>query len=179
MNRQVWFAVALAAALAVIFPAAGAAQWVTVTPPEAGFSADFPATPESSSDSSKPRVHTRFWLNKSGLFVLIGVTDYDAHINTELELELDVKNFITADQGSTLKSQKRLTFSKAPDGPLPAAEFTFTDKAGNGESLIVVSGDRTYQVVVRSPFGHDDKAGMARVLNSFRVLQPSRHWQGD
>ena len=142
-------------------------------------SADFPATPESSSDSSKPRVHTRFWLNKSDLFVLIGITDYDAHINTELELELDVKNFIAADQGSTLKSQKRLTFSKAPDGPLPAAEFTFTDRAGNGESLIVVSGDRTYQVVVRSPFGHDDKAGMARVLNSFRILQPSRHWQGD
>ena len=113
------------------------------------------------------------------MFVLIGVTDYDAHINTELELELDVKNFITADQGSALKSQKRLTFSKAPDGPLPAAEFTFTDRAGNGESLIVVSGDRTYQVVVRSPFGHDDKAGMARVLNSFRISQPSRHWQGD
>lgn len=178
MNRQVWFAVALAAAF--LFPAAGAsAQWVTISPPEAGFSADFPATPEFSSDSSKPRVHTRFWLNKSGLFVLIGVTDYDAHINTELELELDVKNFITADQGSALKSQKRWTFSKAPDGPLPAAEFTFTDRAGNGESLIVVSGDRTYQVVVRSPFGHDDKAAMARVLNSFRISQPSRHWQGD
>ena len=46
------------------------------------FSADFPATPESSSDLSKPRVHTRFWLNKSDLFVLIGVTDYDA-MNTE------------------------------------------------------------------------------------------------
>ena len=51
--------------------------------------------------------------------------------------------------------------------------------SGNGELLIVVSGDRTYQVVVRSPFGHDDKAGMARVLNSFRISQPSRHWQGD
>ena len=172
-------AVALAAALAVLFPAASAsAQWVTVSPPEAGFSADFPATPESSSDSSKPRVHTPFWLN-NGLFVLIGVTDYDAHINTELELELDVKNFITADRGSTLKSQKRLTFGKAPDGPLPAAEFTFTDKAGNGEPLIVVSGDSTYQVAVQSPFGHDDKGGMARVLNFFRISQPSRHWQGD
>jgi hypothetical protein len=38
-----------------------------------------------------------------------------------------------------------VTFSKAPDGPLAAVDFTFTDAAGPGRSLVVVSGDRAYQ----------------------------------
>jgi hypothetical protein len=112
------------------------------------------------------------------LFSLIGVTDYDAHMDTERELQLDVKNFLASD-GSTLKSQKRLTFSMAPDGPLPAVSFTFTDAAGPGESLVVVSGDRTYQVVVRAENGYDRRADTARIINSFRITQPSRHWQGN
>ena len=111
-------------------------------------------------------------------FFLIGVTDYDAHIDADRELELDVKNFLTSDKG-TLKAQTRVTFSNAPDGPLPAVDFTFTDAAGPGRSLVVVSGDRAYQVVVRAENGYDGSADMARVINSFRITQPSRHWQGD
>ncbi len=109
---------------------------------------------------------------------LIGVTDYDAHIDSERELELDVKNLLASDTG-TLKSQKRVTFSRAPDGPLPAVTFSFTDAAGVGESLVVVSGDRARQVVVRAHNGYDGSADAARVINSFRITQPSRHWQGD
>jgi hypothetical protein len=42
----------------------------------------------------------------------------------------------------------------------------------------VVSGDRAYQVVVRAENGYDGKADMARVINSLRITQPARHWQG-
>jgi hypothetical protein len=61
----------------------------------------------------------------------------------------------------TLKAQTRVTFSNAPDGLLPAVDFTFTDAAGPGRSLVVVSGDRAYQVVVRAENGYDGTADMA------------------
>jgi hypothetical protein len=180
LRKHVWFGIVLAAAASVPYPAAAvSAQWVTVAPQESGFSALFPATPEFRHITSKPKVDTKIWINDNGkVLSLIGVTDYDAHIDSERELELDVKNFLTSD-GGTLKSQKRMTFSKAPDGPLPAVEFTFTDAAGAGESLVVVSGDRTYQLVVRAHNGYDGSVDTARVINSFRITQPSRHWQGN
>jgi hypothetical protein len=180
MRKHARFGIALSAALAVLLSATEAsAQWVTVAPPDGGFSAVLPGRAEFKHLPAKPKVDTRVWLvHDAKLFSLIGVTDYDAHINSERELELDVKNFLTSD-GGTLKSQKRLTFSRAPDGPLPAVEFTFTDAAGPGESLVVVSGDRAYQVVVRAENGYDGRADMARVINSFRITQPSRHWQGN
>lgn len=180
MHKHLWLGIALSAALSILLSAAEAsAQWVTVAPPESGFSAELPAPAEFKRLPPKPKVDTRVWfVHNSKLFGLIGVTDYDAHIDAERELDLDVKNFLTAD-GGTLKSQKRLTFSKAPDGSLPAVDFTFTDAAGPGESLVVVSGDRSYQVVVRAENGYDGRADTARVIKSFRITQPSRHWQGD
>jgi hypothetical protein len=177
--RTFWLVIALSAALSVLFPTVKArAQWVTVAPPEGGFSAAFPAQAEFRQLPPKPKVDTRVWLENNGeLLAIVGVTDYDAHIDAELELELDVKNFVTSDKG-TLKSQKRLTFSKTPDGPLQAVYFTFSDAAGSGESLVVVSGDRAYQVVARAANGYDGGADMARVIDSFRITVPSRHWQG-
>jgi hypothetical protein len=180
MRKRVWFGIVLSVASPVLLPAAEAsAQWVTLAPPDGGFSAELPARAEFRRLPAKPKVHTRVWLvHDAKLFSLIGVTDYDAHIDSERELELDVKNFLTSD-GGTLKSQQRLTFTKAPDGPLPAVSFTFTDAAGPGESLVVVGGDRAYQVVVRAENGYDGRADMARIINSFQITQPSRHWQGD
>jgi hypothetical protein len=179
MRKHLWLGIALSAALSVLLPAAEAsAQWVTVAPPESGFSAELPAPAEFKRPAAKPKVDTRIWIGNNGkLLGLTGVTDYDAHIDAERKLDLDVKNFLTSD-GGTLKSQKRLTFSKAPDGLRPAVDFTFTDAAGPGESLVVVSGDRSYQVVVRAENGYDGRVDMARVIKSFRITQPSRHWQG-
>jgi hypothetical protein len=179
MRKRVWLWIVLSVASSVLVAATEAsAQWVTVAPADGGFSAVLPGKPEFRRLPAKPKVDTRVWLvHDAKRFSLIGVTDYDAHIDTEREVELDVKNFLASD-GGTLKAQTRLTFSKAPDGPLPAASFTFTDAAGPGESLVVVSGDRTYQVVVRAENGYDGRADMARIINSFRITQPSRHWKG-
>jgi hypothetical protein len=165
MRKHLWLGIALSAVLSVLLPAAEAsAQWVTVAPPESGFSAELPAPAEFKRPAAKPKVDTRIWIGNNGkLLGLTGVTDYDAHIDAER---------------GTLKSQKRLTFSKAPDGPRPAVDFTFTDAAGPGESLVVVSGGRSYQVVVRAENGYDGRVDMARVIKSFRITQPSRHWQG-
>ena len=179
MRKLLWLGIALAAPL---WSAASSAQvsspWVTLSPPDGGFSIDFPGQPQLAQIPPKPKTHTRVWsVHSSQLLDLFGVTDYDQNIDAERELQLDVTNFL-ASEGGTLKEQHRLTFANAPDGPLPAVDFTFTDAAGPGESLVVVSGDRSYQIVVRAENGYDGAAATARVLQSFRITQPSRHWQG-
>lgn len=99
MHKHVWFGIVLAAALSVLYPATEAsAQWVTVAPADGGFSAVLPGRAEFKRLPAKPKVDTRVWLvHDAKRFFLIGVTDYDAHIDAERELELDVKNFLASD----------------------------------------------------------------------------------
>jgi hypothetical protein len=103
MRKHVWLAIALSAAASVLLAATEAsAQWVTVAPPDGGFSAVLPGQPEFRRLPAKPKVETRVWLvHDAKRFSLIGVTDYDAHIDAERELELDVKNFLASDGGSS------------------------------------------------------------------------------
>src|SRR5262249_31481042 len=141
MNSR--FAVALAA-FALLFACSAQAAWVKVEPADAGFSVFFPATPTSATEQ-KPRVVTRIWNARAGkLICLIGVSDYDAHVEAERELELDMQNFLKQTQ-ATATSQERVTFRDAPDGPLPALKFSFSKSGYTGQSLVVVAGDRSYQ----------------------------------
>jgi hypothetical protein len=99
LHKHVWFGIVLAAALSVLYPATEAsAQWVTVAPADGGFSAVLPGRAEFKRLPAKPKVDTRVWLvHDAKRFFPIGVTDYDAHIDAERELELDVKNFLASD----------------------------------------------------------------------------------
>ncbi len=175
MRRHLGFAAALAAALWVSLGAAGArAQWITVAPPDGGFSVLMPGQAQFQL-KTQPRLTTRIWIvSNDALLVVTGVTDYSGGVrNVNGELNADMNNFVKAVSG-TVHSHRRLTFAKAPDGPLPALDFTFVSPKGSGESLLVVSGDRAYQVVVRSAPGHDGRAEIARVLKSFRIT--ARKW---
>ncbi|HEY1474459.1 MAG TPA: hypothetical protein VGF53_10280 [Pseudolabrys sp.] len=168
----------LVAVLSVLLLATQAqAAWRTLAPPDAGFSVLYPDTPTAKTES-KPRVVTRIWIARtSTLLCLSGVTDYDGHIDAATELQLDMKNFLAAVNG-TVKSQEQMNFSNASSGPFPALDFSFNTATGAGRSLVVVAGDRTYQLVVIGVDGHDAKAETARIFSSFKISAPPRHWQG-
>jgi hypothetical protein len=152
------------------------AAWLTVTPPDAGFSVLLPDTPKPTT-VHKPKVMSRIWVtNANNLLCLAGVTDYDSHIDTKTELTLDMKNFLAEVQG-TVKSQKRLSFNTVPDGPMPALEFSFVTPKAAGRSLIVVAGDRAYQVVVIGIGDYNSNADAERVFASLKITAPARHWQ--
>ncbi len=153
------------------------AAWQTLVPGDAGFSILAPDTPKLVT-TQKPKVISRMWVAKtSGILFLAGVTDYDAHINTETELDLDMKNFLKEVNG-TVQSQKRLTFNQTSHEVLPALDFSFVAPSGAGRSLIVVAGDRTYQLVVIGLSHYDAKAETDRILASSKITAPARHWQG-
>ena len=87
-------------ALLLLAPLAGAADtgWVTSAPDNAGFSAEFPVAPGPQVQSGQGFT-TSMWIAKSAdgnVLVLTGVTDYWADIDTDQELELDQKNFLSS-----------------------------------------------------------------------------------
>jgi len=151
------------------------AAWLKVEPPDGGFSVFFPATPTATTKESSGTL-TRIWTARAGnLQCLIGMTDYNGHLDAEQELELDMKNFLKAVNAS-LQSQERLSFRAAPDGPLPGLKFGFAKTGLTGQSVVVVSGDRSYQavaIVSDGPYAKD----ASRCLD-FKITSQSRHWQG-
>src|SRR6201987_4283480 len=110
--------------LSVLFASSSAnAEWVKVEPPDAGFSVFLPATPKMETKGDTPQVVSRMWIARTGtILCLMGVTDYHAPFDKEVELDLDMKNFLKAIDG-TATAQEKVSFRDAPDGTLPALRF--------------------------------------------------------
>jgi hypothetical protein len=170
---------AIMAALMLVVPALSAADsgWVTLTPDHGGFSAKFPVTPEPQLQSLKD-VDATIWLAKSAdgnFMVLVGVTDYWAHIDTDQELTLDQKNFLSS-VGGTASASKRDTFRRAkPKAKLPSEEFDFSTTSGwNGRSRVIVDHDTVYQTAVMWKQGYDASAVLDLFESSFKLLPRTR-----
>jgi hypothetical protein len=154
------------------------AEMRTFAPSDAGFSVLFPGTPQMER-RQEPQADTWLWSARREKFLcVVGLTDYAGHIEEpQAELDLDMNNFLKKTQGS-LQTQKDLSFVDAPDGPLPARDFTFSTPTTDGESLIIISGDRAYQLVVVFAKGEDGAGDAARILQSFKITLPRKVWQG-
>lgn len=170
---------AITTALMLLAPVLCAADsgWVTVTPDNGGFSAKFPVTPEPQLQSLK-HVDTTIWLGKSvdgNVMVLVDVTDYWAHIDTEQELTLDQTNFLSS-VGGTASASKRDTFPRAkPKAKLPSEVFDFSTTSGwNGRSRVIVDGDTVYQTAVMWKQGYDASAVLDLFEGSFKLLTRTR-----
>lgn len=174
MTWKIRFAVALFGLWALFGSNSAKAAWVKVEPADAGFSVFFPATP-TMTKNEKPGAVGRTWVARAGnILCVIGVTDYSAHIDAEEELDLDMKNFLKAIEGTATAKQK-MSFRDAPDGPLPALQFSFSKTGWTGRSLVVVAGDSSYMAAALGSAGFDPK-DVARCL-AFKVTAKSRHWQ--
>ena len=174
MRWSVRFAIVLSGL--ALLPASSSAQadWVKLEAADAGFSVSFPGTPTLQT-TEKPASVTRLWSARVGkILCLIAVTDYNAHIDAEKELTLDMANLLKEIKG-TATSQQKSNFRDAPDGPLPALQFSFTMAGWTGQSLVVVAGDRAYQATAVAAVGSDTK-DLPRCL-ALKVTAKSRHWQ--
>jgi hypothetical protein len=174
MQRKLRLAVVLTSLSALWGSNSAQADWLKLEPADAGFSVSFPAKPTAET-KEKPTSVTRLWTVRAGHLVCIfGVTDYKGHIDAERELDGDMTNFLKSIEG-TATSQQKLSFRDAPDGPLPALQFSFTRPGWTGRSLIVVSGDRSYQAAAFAEVGSDAK-DLTRCI-AFKVTVKSPHWQ--
>jgi len=175
MQWNVTCAIALCGLSALFASTSANAEWVKLEPPDAGFSVFLPATPKLETKEEPSRTHSRIWIARVGsILCLMGTTDYYAPFDKEVELDLDMKNFLKAIDG-TATAQEKVSFRDAPDGPLPALRFSFSKTSWTGRSLVVLAGDRVYQAVGMSSAASDAK-DLARCV-AFKITAKSPHWQ--
>jgi hypothetical protein len=175
MQRNAKCAIAPCGLLALFASNSANAEWVKVEPPDAGFSIFLPATPTMQTKGDPSQAVSRIWIARVGtILCLMSVTDYYAPIDKEKELDLDMKNFLKAIEG-TATAQEKVSFRDAPDGPLPALRFSFSKPGWTGRSLVVLAGDRVYQAAALSSGGSEAK-DLARCV-AFKVIAKSPHWQ--
>jgi hypothetical protein len=164
-------------ALSAFLSASAGADLTTFAPSDGGFSVLLPGVPkmERTQDASSDM---RLWkLTGSPFGFIIAVGDYTAHLQADAVLDYYMAKFLEG-AGGTSQSQEHMRFGDAPDGPLPAIDFTFAMNTVQGESLVIVSGDRTYQIAVMYPHDYNGKDYVQRILSSFKITAPRRIWGG-
>ncbi len=171
MNKSI----AITTALLLLAPLASVADsgWVTAAPDNAGFSAEFPVAPSPQVQSGQGFT-TSMWLAKSAdgnVLVLTGVTDYWADIDTDQELELDQKNFLSS-VGGTASSSKRDTYPGTKrKTKLPSVVFDFSTASGwNGRSRVIKDGDTVYQTAVMWRQGYDGGTALELFEKTYKLL---------
>lgn len=169
---------AVALTLAVLLaPAAALADWVNASYAEWQFSAMFPVAPTvqtaSKTDSSGAVAATThaFLSNDGRILCLAGVTDYARPFDTEQELLADRDNFVKNAQ-ATVTASRRTTFTRPPKTRLPALEFAATSTDRIFKSIVIVEGQRTYQIVgVRRQNDAAAAASVDRCIAGFKLTQ--------
>ncbi len=166
----------LAAAALLALPLLATADdsgWVTTAPDNAGYTAEFPATP-AYQKQEPPHVTSHIWQAKSSdenVMVLVGVTDYWEDIDTDEELRLDQKNFLDA-IGGTASTSSRETFPGAKKGvSLPSQVFDFSTASGwNGRSRVIKDGNTVWQYAILWKQGYDGSAALELFEKSFKLV---------
>jgi hypothetical protein len=170
---------AITTALLLLAPLLAGADtgWVTSAPDNAGFSAEFPVPPSPQVQPGQGYT-TSMWIAKSAdenVLVLTGVTDYWADIDTEQELVLDQKNFLSS-VGGTASSSKRDTYPGSKrKTQLPSVVFDFSTTSGwNGRSRVIKDGNTVYQTAVMWRQGYDASAALELFEKTFKLLPRKR-----
>lgn len=158
------------AALAIVSTGAAAAQkeWGQVEEKALGYSAVFPEAP-------KPDVRVEQGVTvKSnvgtapGMLCLVEMGDYGQHIDAPAELAASRDNFVNG-VGATVSTQKRTSFQR-DSVSLPALEFDASNPTIKFRSIIVVDGQRVYQVTGGMPKEGGNEANLEHCVRGFRLL---------
>lgn len=177
MNIRFGIASALMIVLPAAFPA-GMPGWVTAAPDNAGFTAEFPASPQRQV-SNKPGVTSTTWRATApdgNVKVIVGVTDYWTDIDPQKEIDLDEKNFVEAIAGkSTASKNDPFPAASRKRSLLPSTVFEFQTISGwRGRSRVIVDGNTTYQTVIMWPNTYTAFAALQAFENSFKLLPRTR-----
>lgn len=174
-------AIAIAAlifGLALQPPPAAAAEWVTVTYEDAGFSAIFPTQPAYSEQTmtglSAPYVVHNYVANAGDLIFMVGYTAYPADylFDVDAELKANQDNFNNGSAEARLLTSRRTTYERAPGDALPALEFmSESDSWSLIKSIVILDGQNVYMAVAAANNkGIDAAADTDQMIRNFRLL---------
>jgi hypothetical protein len=152
--------------------AASAQNWVEFKPPGAGYRVEFPGTPKTGSEDlqikgGQVKMTTAKYQVGGNLDLMSTYIAYPrAPADPQVVLDLGRDGGVASAKGM-LREEKRLTI-----GGMPARRIV-VDSSEDKQvfvGLMVVSGNRFYQVVAAGPRGQENSATVQRFIDSFALV---------
>lgn len=146
------------------------ADWQAVKVPTYGYSAVFPAPPESESHvDGGVKLHSNSSI-ANGTLCIVVVGDYGHAVDREEEFAANRNNFVRQ-VGATFLSQRRITL---PKGEAKVAALTFDAQSDwyVYRSIIAIEGAKIYQVAGRVARKGGDAKNLDRCTKGFKLLAP-------
>ena len=150
--------------LEAAIPSGPAPDWYRVSPPGAGFSVDSPGAREPTPVSGAFSYSCGEWTLAVQLLPRANFRGDCSALERELHLSME----------STLRVWEPTTHSDASVGTLdghPSIGFSFEDDERCALSLLVITGERLYQVLATGP-KDSSQAYAERFIRSFRIVTP-------
>jgi hypothetical protein len=160
-------AASLIAALIAVTAPATAVEWTMAKYDALGFSASFPAPPQSEQSVEQGVKLTTIVSAVPEVMCLVVVGDYPAIASADGELESSRDSFLKG-VNATLSSQHRIEFPRGTV-QLPALAFDSASATHRFNSIIVIDKLRVYQVLAGVPQNGGVQEHSDRCVNGFKL----------
>ncbi len=151
-------------------------DWKDFKSTEFSFSAVFPGEPSidppaitKKSDGSVSSTSTIFKCTSTGLFSMVGVTDYTFSFNVDDEFIADQTNFLKAIEGKLVSSRRAEYVSGKTKLPELTFTFEFPKMDYIGRAIVIGQGKRIYMAVFAYKRGMEYSTAMDKFLDSLEL----------
>lgn len=160
--------IALAVGLAAGSAPAAQAGWLMFESPEHGFAALFPTTPSRKEQVEDDISFASFRAGNHGAACFVAVADYRRAFDAETETTT-IRNGFLKGMKATETGAKKKAISRG-DQQLEGLEFSADSDDRSYRSLIVIDGQRAYQVAGGVSRIDGDTAELDACVGGFRLL---------
>lgn len=151
-----------------------ATPWVKYTDGERGMTAEFPATPQTATETDESGMTSYIATAVAeGSFYLVQFNTAKRGNNLDRDLSEARDGFLGAMEGAHATSQRRMQFIKTNGTAVPAIEFTAVYEKMNISMRVrfVMDGERVYSQVASCPNGNDCLMRVCRFMDSFQITR--------
>ena len=146
---------------------AATAQWKEIVEPELGYAAAFPVKPEARAAVYKGVAQSVKSAAATGVFCNVAVSHHREILDPAVELAESRDNFVK-DTGSKVSSTKEISIMRGAKS-LPAMEIDASNDVFAMRAIIVVDGERVYQVAGGVPAHGGRKSDLERCVRGLKL----------
>lgn len=162
------FSSSLVALCCLALPTAASAQWRQITEPLLGYSAAFPVKPKARAANYQGTAQSVNSAAGTGVFCNVSVSHLNEVVNAEAELAEARDNFLK-DTGAKQSTVKPVSVPRGA-GSVQGLQIDAENAVFAMRALIVVDGEKVYQVAGGVPGHGGRKSDLERCVRGFQLL---------
>lgn len=161
------FALSFVTLSSLALSTAATAQWKEIVEPQLGYSAAFPVKPVARAATYRGVAQSVKSAAATGVFCNVSVSHHRGTVDPAVELAASRDNFLK-DTGSKISSAKEVSVMRGAT-PLPALEISASNDVFAMQAIVVVDGERVYQVAGGVPAHGGRKSDLERCVRGLKL----------